>query len=180
VVHSYLNSVLSANRQTGPQSRIDDPDPARPCFQFPISQQSCGKECVANRGRSETRQDRRRRITERERENILKAAVVNSQFGPIITCKGQHIPVERFSVFLRQHLSSYRMHRTGKRASWGSASLVTFLSIAFISLALVFSEQASAQNSGNGAAPQPANPLASAESLFRFGKRPVDIEYQRF
>jgi porin len=94
----------------------------------------------------------------------MKAGVVNGQFGPGIPCKGQHIPVERFSVFLRQHLSSYRMHRTGKHASWGSASLVTFLSIAFISLALVFSEHASAQNSGNGAASQPANPLASAES----------------
>jgi len=94
----------------------------------------------------------------------MKASIVNGQFAPVITCKGRHNPVERFSVFPRQHLSSYRMHRTGKHASWGSASLVTFLSIAFISLALVFSEQASAQNPGNGAAPQPANPPASAES----------------
>jgi porin len=94
----------------------------------------------------------------------MKAAVVNGQFAPVITCKGQHVPVERLSVFLRQHLSNYRMHRTGEHASWGSASLVTFLCIAFISLALVFSEQASAQDTGNGAVPQPANPPASAES----------------
>ena len=94
----------------------------------------------------------------------MKAAVVNGQFAAVITCKGQHVPVKRFSVFLRQHLSSFRMHRTGEHASWGSASLVTFLCIAFISLAPVFSEQASAQDTGNGAAPQPANPPASAES----------------
>jgi porin len=95
----------------------------------------------------------------------MKVAIVNGQFAPVITCKGQHIPCgERLSLFLRQHLSGYRMHRTGKRASWGSASLVTFLSIAFISLALAFSTQASAQDSGNASAPQPANPPASAES----------------
>jgi porin len=94
----------------------------------------------------------------------MKVAIVNGQFAPVITCKGQHPPVERFSVFLRQHLSSYRPDRTGKRASWGRASLVTFLSIAFISLALAFSTQASAQDTGNGAAPQQANPPASAES----------------
>jgi porin len=94
----------------------------------------------------------------------MKAAIVNGQFAPVITCKGQHISVKRFSVFRRQHLSSYRMHRTAKHASWDSASLVTFLSIAFVSLALVFSTQASAQDPGNGAAPQPANPPASAES----------------
>src|ERR1700679_367776 len=94
----------------------------------------------------------------------MKAAVVNGQFAPVITCKGQHVPVERFSVFLRQHLSSYRMHRTGKHASWGGASLVTFLSIALVSLALAFSTQAFAQDSGNASAPQPANPPASAES----------------
>ena len=95
----------------------------------------------------------------------MKAAVVNGQFAPVIPCKGQHIPCgERLSLFLRQHLSGYRMHRIAKHASRDSASLVTFLSIAFVSLALVFSTQASAQDPGNGAAPQPANPPASAES----------------
>jgi porin len=94
----------------------------------------------------------------------MKVAIVNGQFAPVITCKGQQVPVERFSVFLRQHLLSYRPDRTGKRASWGRASLVTTLSTAFISLALVFSTQASAQDPGNASAPQSVDPPASAES----------------
>jgi hypothetical protein len=65
--------------------------------------------------------------------------------------------------------ASSRVHsryarRLGERASWGRASLVTFLSIAFISLGLACSTQASAQDSGNASAPQQANPPASAES----------------
>jgi hypothetical protein len=93
----------------------------------------------------------------------LRSTVVNGQFAPLIPCKGQHsLCGERLPLFLRQHLSSYRMHRTGERASWGSATLVTFLSIAFISLAL--STQASAQDSGNASAPQATSPPASAES----------------
>jgi porin len=95
----------------------------------------------------------------------LRPTVVNGQFAPVIPCKGQHIPCgERLPLFPRHHLSIYRMHRTGKRVSWGRASLVTILSTAFISLALAFSTQASAQDSGNASAPQPANPPASAES----------------
>ena len=94
----------------------------------------------------------------------MKIAIVNGQFAPVITCKGQHVPVKRLSLFLRQHLSIYRMDRTGKRASWGHASLITILSIAFISLALACSTQASAQDTGNASAPQSVDPPASAES----------------
>jgi hypothetical protein len=99
----------------------------------------------------------------------LKAAVVNRQFGPIIPCKGRHVAMKRFPPFLREYLTSHRMHRTEKYPSPRSASLATllriaFISIGFISLALAFSEQAYAQTSGNASAPQPAIPLASAES----------------